>query len=93
MRIMDLPLARVIVAAVIAFKVFGDFFATALTLAYRSGAPVSGLPGHATLRASIELQSLLAMRQFYVQFAADDLAALLSSLDRAIALIERELAS
>lgn len=69
----------------------GPYFAQELN--WSSSEPVSGLSGHVTLRPSAELASLLAMRLFYVQFAADDLAALLSSLDRAVALLEQETAT
>ena len=69
----------------------GPYFAQVLNWSF--GDPVSGLPGSVVLRASRELASLLAMRQFYTQFAASDLAALLSSLDQVIILLEKELAA
>jgi len=66
----------------------GPYFARVLQWSF--GEPVSGLPGHATFTPPVEAASLLGLRFFFVQFSADDLAALLASLDRAIALLERE---
>ncbi len=61
-------------------------------LAWSFHEPVSGLPGHARLVPSSEIEGLVGLRRFYAQFAADDLAALLASLDRTVALLERETA-
>jgi len=45
----------------------------------------------ATLRTSTELVGALAIRRFYVEFAAADLEDLLASLDRSVSLLEGEL--
>ncbi|MGD8279009.1 MAG: hypothetical protein PVH00_13320 [Gemmatimonadota bacterium] len=66
----------------------GPYFARVLQ--WSSGEPVPGLPGHVTFTPPVDASSLLGLRHFFVQFSADDLAALLASLDRAIALLERE---
>jgi hypothetical protein len=50
-----------------------------------------GLPGSATVAASNELAGALALRKFYVEFAAADLEELLSSLDRSVGLLQRQL--
>lgn len=57
-------------------------------LAWSFEEPVTGLPGNVTIVPDTELAGLLAVRHFFVQFAADDLANLLASLDRAVGLIE-----
>jgi len=67
----------------------GPYFTQVLNWSFMQ--PVSGLPGHALVRPSAELASLLGMRRFYVEFSADDLASLLTSLDRAVELLEREI--
>jgi hypothetical protein len=69
----------------------GPYFAQLLT--WSVGERVSGLPGNATLRPSAEVASLIGLRQFFVQFSADDLAGLLVTLDRIVALLERETAT
>ncbi len=69
----------------------GPYFGQLLNWSFHR--PVTGLTGRATFRPPPELSSLLAMRHFYVQFAADDLAGLLESLDRAIGLLEAEVRS
>jgi hypothetical protein len=66
----------------------GPWFTQVLNWSF--GSPVTGLPGHVTLRPPAGAGSLLGVRHFYVQFAADDLARLLASLDRAVALLEQE---
>lgn len=45
----------------------------------------------APLQASTDLVGALAIRKFYVEFAAADLEDLLGSLDRSVSLLEREL--
>jgi hypothetical protein len=50
--------------------------------AWSFGQPIDGLDGHATLFASPELAGAFALRQFSVEFSADDLEGLLGSLDR-----------
>lgn len=49
------------------------------------------LPGSAAVVASTELAGALALRRFYVEFAAADLEELLTSLDRSVDLLERQL--
>lgn len=63
---------------------------------YFSGRLVGGRPGQVAqdavpVAASTELAGVLAMRRFYVEFAAADLQDLLESLDRTIALIDGQL--
>ncbi len=53
--------------------------------------PVEGLPGQASLRPSTELAGALALRQFYVEFSATDLADLLGILERTVVLLDSEL--
>lgn len=67
----------------------GPYFPQVLNWSF--GQPVSGLPGHAAFRPPPELDGLLGLRHFFVQFAAEDLAGLLESLDRAVGLLEREI--
>jgi hypothetical protein len=50
------------------------------------------LPGSAAIVVSTELAGALALRKFYVEFAAADLEELLSSLDRSVELLQRQLA-
>lgn len=68
----------------------GPYFAQELK--WSLGEPVSGLPGHVTIRPPVEVASLLGLRHFFVQFSADDLAGLLATLDRVVALLEQETA-
>lgn len=67
----------------------GPYFPQVLNWSFDQ--PVSGLPGHAVFRPPPELDGLLGVRFFFVQFAAEDLAGLLQSLDRAVDLLETEL--
>jgi hypothetical protein len=60
-------------------------------VAWSFGQPIEGLDGHAALFASPELAGALALRQFFVEFSADDLEGLLGSLDRTERLLEAEL--
>ncbi len=66
----------------------GPYFAQVVN--WSSGEPVSGLPGYVTIRPPAEVASLLGLRQFFVQFSADDLVGLLATLDRVVALLEHE---
>ncbi len=52
------------------------------------GDEVDATPGRARVTVSNELIGALAIRRFYVAFAAADLEALLASLDRTVALLE-----
>jgi len=49
------------------------------------------LPGSASVVVSTELAGALALRKFYVEFAAADLEELLNSLDRSVDLLRRQL--
>jgi hypothetical protein len=67
----------------------GPYFAQLLNWSFEQ--PVSGLPGQSAFRPPPELSGLLGLRHFFVQFAAEDLAGLLDSLDRALGLLEAEI--
>ena len=62
---------------------------------YGAGRRIEGafdaLPGSATVVASTDLSAALALRRFYVEFAAADLEELLGSLDRSVDLLQRRL--
>ena len=60
-------------------------------LAWSFGQPSEGMTGQATLSASPELAGVLALRQFFIEFSADDPEGLLGSLDRTERLLEAEL--
>jgi len=54
-------------------------------------APIGAAERHVSLVTSNELGGALAVRNFYMRFAATDLETLLASLDEIVALLEREL--
>lgn len=67
----------------------GPYFRQLLNWSFER--PVTGLPGHAVIRPPPALSGLLGLRHFFVQFAAEDLAGLLQTLDRAVGLLETEI--
>lgn len=67
----------------------GPYFQQLLNWSFER--PVTGLPGQAVIRPPPALSGLLGLRHFFVQFAAEDLAGLLQSLDRAVGLLETEI--
>jgi len=67
----------------------GPYFEQLLSWSF--GRSIAGLPGHVAIRPPADVASLLGLRHFFVQFAADDLAGLLASLDRAVTLLEKEI--
>jgi len=67
----------------------GDPYAAGRLLAARSGG--ASTEGTATVLPTPELSGALATRKFYVEFTAANLAELLASLDRAVAMISVQL--
>lgn len=66
----------------------GDPFAAGRRVDVEIGAPGEEVQ----FASSLDLSGALALRRFYVRFSATDLEDLLASLDRAVALLEAELA-
>ncbi len=66
----------------------GPYYPELLT--WSLGQPVTGLPGQVEFRPTPEISSLLSLRNFYMQFAADDLADLLEALDQMVAMLVQD---